>query len=79
MQVADVLKCYAHQLEVVAYLLPADVHRLIEEEAHTINMAIITNRRNYTQLCLQLMTGTYVLFTMKHAHQLEPISLPYRL
>ena len=27
-----------------------DVHRLIEEEALTINMAITANRRSYTQL-----------------------------
>lgn len=51
------MKSYAHQLEVIAYLLPADVHRLIEEEAHVINMAMIANRRSYTQLCLHLMTG----------------------
>ena len=57
------LKSYAHQLEVIAYLLPTDVHRLIEEEAHTINMAIIANKRNYTQLCLHLMTGRY-LYTL---------------
>jgi hypothetical protein len=55
--VLEVLKSYAHQLVVIAYLLPPDVHRLIEEEAHAVNMAVIANRRSYTQLCLHLMTG----------------------
>lgn len=51
------LKSYGQLLQAVAYLLPEDVHRLVEGEAHSINLSILANRRNYAKLCMHLMNG----------------------
>ena len=48
---------YSQLLLAVAYLLPPDVHRFVEEETQRVNLAIPANRRSYTQLCSHLMTG----------------------
>ena len=56
-QVTDVLHHYSQLLLAVAYLLPPDVHRFVEEETQRVNLAILANRRSYTQLCSHLMTG----------------------
>ena len=48
---------YSQLLLAVAYLLPPDVHRFVEEETQRVNLAILANRRSYTQLCSHLMTG----------------------
>ena len=36
--------------------LPDEVERVMEE-AHTINMSVLCNRRTYTQLCQHLVTS----------------------
>ena len=48
---------YSQLLLAIAYLLPPDVHRFVEEETQRVNLAILANRRSYTQLCSHLMTG----------------------
>ena len=48
---------YSQLLLAVAYLLPPDVHRFVEEETQRVNLAILANRKSYTQLCSHLMTG----------------------
>ena len=53
----DVLHHYSQLLLATAYLLPPDVHRFVEEETQRVNLAILANRRSYTQLCSHLMTG----------------------
>ncbi len=55
--IADVLLDYAHQLTLIAYLLPCDVERVIEVEANEINTALLDNSTAYTRLCLHLSTG----------------------
>lgn len=40
-----------------AYLLPEDVERLIEGEGLSASMAIIRNKRNYSELSAHLRTG----------------------
>ena len=56
-QVTDVLHHYSQLLLATAFLLPPDVHRFVEEETQRVNLAILANRRSYTQLCSHLMTG----------------------
>ncbi len=53
----NILRDYTHQLVVIAYLLPCDVERLIEEEAHLINTTLLDNMKVYSQLCMHLSTG----------------------
>ena len=48
---------YSQLLLAVAYLLPLNVHRFVEEETQRVNLAILANRKSYTQLCSNLMTG----------------------
>ena len=48
---------YSQLLLATAFLLPPDVHRFVEEETQRVNLAILANRRSYTQLCSHLMTG----------------------
>ena len=57
---SGVLRDHAHQLEKVGYLLPGDVARAMEQEAHGINMAILANKQNYTRLFLNLVTGIII-------------------
>ena len=56
-KVTEVLQSYGQLLQAVAYLLPDDVHRLVEEEAHSINLSILANRRGYAKLCMHLMNS----------------------
>ena len=57
MQLLDIVKKYAVALTSIAYILPDEVERVMEEEAHTINMSVLCNRRTYTQLCQHLVTS----------------------
>ena len=56
----EVLRDYANLVSRIAYLLPNDVERLFEEEAHLINTAVLENRKVYSQLCMHLHTGELV-------------------
>ena len=56
-QVTDMLHHYSQLLLATAFLLPPDVHKFVEEETQKVNLAILANRRSYTQLCSHLMTG----------------------
>ncbi len=58
-QITDILRGYTQLLTTVAHLLPDDVHRLMEEEAHTANLSLLANRRTSTNLGLQLVVGTH--------------------
>ena len=49
------LRCYGESLQAIAYLLPAEMERLVEEEAHAINLSVVANQRNYAQLCMHLL------------------------
>jgi len=58
--VKDVLYHYSQLLLSIAYFLSPDVHRLVEEETHRVNLAILANRRSYTQLCSHLVTADFM-------------------
>ena len=44
----------------VAYCSGDEVTRQVEEEAHSLNMTILANRRSAAQLCSQLAAGQWV-------------------
>ena len=56
-------------LHTIAFLLPDDVQRLIDEEAHDINVAMLANRKTYSQLCINLMTGMEYVVVMVTYYQ----------
>ncbi|XP_048045163.1 coiled-coil domain-containing protein 180 isoform X2 [Megalobrama amblycephala] len=53
--IAELLRKYTTKLEKISYLMPPDVHRLIDNEAMIINQALLANRRALAKLCLNLM------------------------
>ncbi|XP_051955131.1 coiled-coil domain-containing protein 180 [Xyrauchen texanus] len=53
--ISALLKKYTTKLEKISYLMPCDVHRLIDNEAMMINQALLANRRALAKLCLNLM------------------------
>ncbi|KAG1957044.1 hypothetical protein F2P79_007257 [Pimephales promelas] len=53
--IAELLRKYTSKLEKISYLMPCDVHRLIDNEAMMINQALLANRRALAKLCLNLM------------------------
>ncbi|XP_051748617.1 coiled-coil domain-containing protein 180 isoform X5 [Ctenopharyngodon idella] len=53
--IAELLRKYTTKLEKISYLMPPDVHRLIDNEAMMINQALLANRRALAKLCLNLM------------------------
>ena len=53
----EVFGQYAEILTTIAYLLPDGVKRVMDEEAYTINMSVLGNRRTCTQLCQHLVTS----------------------
>ena len=55
----DVFKRYAETLTTIAYLLSPEIVKLMEEEAHAVNMATLSNRKAYTQLSQHLITSMY--------------------
>ena len=56
-QVSQALTKHTETLYTVAYLLPHDVDKVIEEEAMKINLTILNNKKCYIQLCRDLTTG----------------------
>ncbi|NXT30534.1 CC180 protein, partial [Syrrhaptes paradoxus] len=54
-QIKDVLRKYTVILEEIAFFLSADVHRFMNDEAMTINRALLANQRAIAQLFLNLM------------------------
>uniref|UniRef100_A0AAZ3RSU2 Coiled-coil domain containing 180 n=1 Tax=Oncorhynchus tshawytscha TaxID=74940 RepID=A0AAZ3RSU2_ONCTS len=53
--IAALLRKYTGKLEKVCYVMPSDIHRLINREAMMINQAILANRRAVAKLYLNLM------------------------
>ncbi|XP_066513480.1 coiled-coil domain-containing protein 180-like isoform X3 [Hoplias malabaricus] len=53
--ISALLKKYAAKLEKISYIMPCDVHRLIDNEAMMINQALLANRRAIAKLHLNLM------------------------
>ncbi|XP_073688966.1 coiled-coil domain-containing protein 180-like, partial [Garra rufa] len=53
--ISALLKKSTTKLEKISYLMPCDVHRLIDNEAMMINQALLANRRALPKLCLNLM------------------------
>ncbi|XP_060762949.1 coiled-coil domain-containing protein 180-like [Neoarius graeffei] len=53
--ITAVLQKYTMKLEKISYLLPSDIHRLINNEAMMINQALLANRRAVAKLHLNLM------------------------
>ncbi|XP_030647705.1 coiled-coil domain-containing protein 180 [Chanos chanos] len=49
------LRKYTRRLERISYVMPCDVHRLIDNEAMVINQAVLLNRRAIGRLYLSLM------------------------
>uniref|UniRef100_A0A3B3SYI9 DUF4455 domain-containing protein n=1 Tax=Paramormyrops kingsleyae TaxID=1676925 RepID=A0A3B3SYI9_9TELE len=52
-KITAVLKKYSALLEDVSYMMPPDIHRLIDGEAMMMNQAILANRRAVARLVLQ--------------------------
>lgn len=57
LQIEKVLLEYSEKFRVVAYLLAEDVERLVEGQGLTATLAIVGNKRRYTELCTHLKTG----------------------
>ncbi|KAF2978285.1 hypothetical protein EK904_001719, partial [Melospiza melodia maxima] len=55
MKIADVLTKYTVKLEEISFFLKADVHRLINDKAMTINRALLDNERATAKLLFNLM------------------------
>ncbi|XP_036454190.1 coiled-coil domain-containing protein 180 [Colossoma macropomum] len=55
LMISALLKKYAAKLEKISYVMPSDVHRLIDNEAMMINQALLANRRAIAKLHLNLM------------------------
>ncbi|XP_029573624.1 coiled-coil domain-containing protein 180 isoform X4 [Salmo trutta] len=53
--IAALLRKYTGKLEKICYVMPSDIHRLINREAMMINQAILANRRAVAKLYLNLM------------------------
>lgn len=56
-QVSDCLKNYSGLLGGVAYHSPGELAGLLEDKAHSVNMASLTNRQSASRLCAQLTAG----------------------
>ncbi|XP_041889830.1 coiled-coil domain-containing protein 180 isoform X1 [Corvus kubaryi] len=54
-KIADVLSKYTVQLEEISFFLAADVHKLINDKAMTINRALLRNERATAKLLFNLM------------------------
>ncbi|KAM4773321.1 coiled-coil domain-containing protein 180 [Cyanocitta cristata] len=54
-KIADVLTKYTVQLEEISFFLAADVHKLINDKAMTINRALLHNERATAKLLFNLM------------------------
>ncbi|XP_040542014.1 coiled-coil domain-containing protein 180 isoform X4 [Gallus gallus] len=54
-KITDVLRKHAARLEEISFLLSADVHRLINDEAMMINRALLANQRAVAKLFFNLM------------------------
>ncbi|KAL6465394.1 hypothetical protein MHYP_G00255270 [Metynnis hypsauchen] len=55
LMISALLKKYSAKLEKISYVMPCDVHRLIDNEAMMINQALLANRRAIAKLHLNLM------------------------
>ncbi|XP_062371955.1 coiled-coil domain-containing protein 180 [Sardina pilchardus] len=53
--ISTLLRKYTQNLEKFSYVLPCDVHRLMDSEAMMINQAVLSNRRAVAKLMLNLM------------------------
>ncbi|XP_060738579.1 coiled-coil domain-containing protein 180-like [Tachysurus vachellii] len=53
--ITAILSKYTKKLEKISYVMPSDVHRLINNEAMMINQALLANRRAVAKLHLNLM------------------------
>ncbi|XP_053509895.1 coiled-coil domain-containing protein 180 isoform X1 [Ictalurus furcatus] len=53
--ITAVLRKYTMTLEKISYVMPGDVHRLINNEAMMMNQALLANRRALAKLQLNLM------------------------
>ncbi|XP_003198708.3 coiled-coil domain-containing protein 180 isoform X1 [Danio rerio] len=53
--ISALLRKYTSKLEKISYVMPCDVHRLIDNEAMMINQALLANRRALAKLHLNLM------------------------
>ncbi|XP_031441304.2 coiled-coil domain-containing protein 180 isoform X2 [Clupea harengus] len=53
--ISTLLRKYTQILKKFSYILPCDVHRLMDSEAMMINQAVLSNRRAVAKLTLNLM------------------------
>ncbi|XP_042580588.1 coiled-coil domain-containing protein 180 [Cyprinus carpio] len=53
--ISALLRKSTTKLEKISYLMPCDVHRLIDSEAMMINQALLANQHALAKLCLNLM------------------------
>uniref|UniRef100_A0A3P9A2R7 Coiled-coil domain-containing protein 180 n=2 Tax=Esox lucius TaxID=8010 RepID=A0A3P9A2R7_ESOLU len=53
--ITALLRKYTGKLENIGYIIPSDIHRLMDEEAMMINQALLANRRALAKLHLNLM------------------------
>ncbi|XP_046845150.1 coiled-coil domain-containing protein 180-like [Xenia sp. Carnegie-2017] len=66
----ETFKSFNAKLEHIAFLMPSDVHRLMESEAEEINATIICNRKSYADLIATLHKDVVEL-ERKHHHVWE--------
>eukprot|EP00731_Ephydatia_muelleri_P024678 Em0016g949a len=53
--VTEVISHYGDVLQAIAYLLPEEVTKLMEDIAHAINLSLIANKKSYAALVRHLM------------------------
>ncbi|KAL5484522.1 hypothetical protein EMCRGX_G021038 [Ephydatia muelleri] len=53
--VTEVISHYGDVLQAIAYLLPEEVTKLMEDTAHAINLSLIANKKSYAALVRHLM------------------------
>ena len=71
---ASVLSSHSPTLHSIAFLLPNDIEKLLEDQALEINMAILANKKHSSMLSESLikgkhdLNGVFVLIIIAYFH-----------
>lgn len=57
LQVCECLQRFSGLLGSIAYCSPGELGSVMEEKAHALNMASLSNRQSAVRLCAQLAAG----------------------
>ena len=81
MQVTEIISHYGDVLQAIAYLLPEEVTKLMEDTAHVINLSLIANKKSYAALVRHLMIGkgigSVVAMATQYTEHFIPVTLSY--